>query len=194
MWREFPSYPEEAFKVSIEGAYFKSQMTKAREQQRIGKVTVDPSRPVHTSWDIGKDDNTAIWFFQSHGQMIHVVDYYENSGEGVEFYARILREKRQQRSWDYGKHYGPHDLDHSHWLLPGREAIKNVARNLGIDFIVVPRIPNKQDAIEATRNFLSMSLKASAASTTTQRPGTRRTAPTRASPSTTGPHTALTPS
>jgi hypothetical protein len=34
-------------------------------------------------------------------------------------------------------------------------AFQDVARNLGINFIVVPRIHNKADAIEAARNFLS---------------------------------------
>lgn len=156
MWREYPSYPEEAFKVSLEGAYFKTQMTKAREQRRIGKVPLDPSRPVHTCWDIGKDDNTAIWFFQAHGQMIHLVHYYENSGEGVEFYARYLREVAQERGFTYGKHLGPHDLDNTHWILAGQKKVVDVARELGIPFIVVPRIPNKQDAIEAGRNWLTM--------------------------------------
>jgi hypothetical protein len=75
MLKEYPSYPEEAFKVSIEGAYFKTQMTKAREERRIGKVPVDPSRPVNTFWDIGKSDNTAIWFHQNKGQMHHLVDF-----------------------------------------------------------------------------------------------------------------------
>jgi len=156
MFREYPSYPEEAFKVSVEGAYFKTQMSKAREQRRIGKVPIDPSRPVHTCWDIGKDDNTAIWFFQAHGQMIHLVHYYENSGEGVEFYARKLREIAEEREFTYGKPFGPHDLDNSHWLLPGAEATVDVARRMGIDFIVVPRVTNKMDAIEAARNWLTM--------------------------------------
>ena len=88
MWREFPSFAEEAFKISVEGAYFKPQMTKAREQGRIDKVPVDPSRPVNTFWDIGKSDNTSIWFHLSHGTIHHLVDFYENSGEGVEHYAR----------------------------------------------------------------------------------------------------------
>jgi hypothetical protein len=156
MWREYPSYPEEAFKVSIEGAYFATQMTKAREQRRVSRVPLDPSRPVHTCWDIGKDDNTAIWFFQAHGQMVHLIDYYENSGEGTEHYANYLRDRARERGWQYGKHFGPHDLDNSHWILPGRETIRDVARNLGIDFIVVPRIANKMDAIEAGRNWLTM--------------------------------------
>jgi len=155
MLKEYPSYPEEAFKVSIEGAYFKTQMTKAREERRIGKVPVDPSRAVNTFWDIGKSDNTAIWFHQNKGQLHHMVDY-ENNGEGVEHYARILREKAAARGWTYDKHYGPHDLDNSHWLLPGSERVQDVARNLGIHFFVVPRIHNKQDSIEAARNLLSM--------------------------------------
>jgi hypothetical protein len=156
MWREYPSYAEEAFKVSLEGAYFATQMTKMRVERRIGVVPVDASRPVHTCWDIGKDDNTAIWFFQAHGQMIHLVHYYENSGEGVEFYARYVRTIATERKWTYGRHYGPHDVDNSHWILPGAKVIKDVARELGIDFIVVPRVTNKQDAIEAGRNWLSM--------------------------------------
>jgi hypothetical protein len=110
---------------------------------------------VNTFWDIGKDDNTAIWFHQSHGGMHHLIDYYENNGEGVAFYARILREKKDLRGWEYGKRYGPHDLDHRHWLLPGSDRIQDVARNLGINSIVVPRIHNKADAIEPARNFLS---------------------------------------
>jgi hypothetical protein len=76
--------------------------------------------------------------------------------DGLWFWNIILKGRQHGISWDYGKHYGPNDLDHSHWVLLGREAIKDVARHLGIDFIVVPRIANKQDAIEATRNFLSM--------------------------------------
>jgi hypothetical protein len=69
---------------------------------------------------------------------------------------RILREKAAVRGWTNGKDYGPHDLDNSHWLLPGSERVQDLARNLGIHFMVVPRIHNKQDSIEAARNFLSM--------------------------------------
>lgn len=146
-----------SFEAAIQGAYFASQMKAMRADGRLGKVPLDPVQPVNTFWDIGKSDSTSIWFHQNRGQMHHLVDYYENAGEGVEFYARILREKQAERGWQYGKHYGPHDLDNSHWVLPGRETVRDAAHNLGIDFIVVPRIANKQDAIEAARNFLSMS-------------------------------------
>ena len=145
-----------SFEAAIQGAYFATQMKKLRAENRIGVVPLDPSRPVNTFWDIGKGDPTAIWFHQNHGQLHHLIDYYENSGEGVEFYARVLRDKQRDRGWQYGKHFGPHDLDNSHWVMPGADSSVDVARRLGVDFIVVPRIPNKQDAIEAARNFLSM--------------------------------------
>jgi hypothetical protein len=156
MWREYPSYPEEAFKVSLEGAIFKREMTKLREARRIGVVPIDKSRPVNTFWDIGKGPNTAIWFHQANGHLNHLVHYYENSGEGVEHYARYLRDIAQEREFIYGRHIGPHDLNNSHWVMPGQQRTVDVAYSLGINFDVVPRIANKNDAIEAGRNFLSM--------------------------------------
>lgn len=156
MWSEFPAYPDEAFKVSLEGAVFRLEMTKAREQRRVSMVPIDPSRPVNTFWDIGKGPNTAIWFHQSRGQMHHLVHYYQNSSHGVDHYAQYLREIAHQRSWTYGTHYGPHDLDHSAWVLPGTQKVKDVAREHGIEFTVVPRVQNKRDAIETARSFLAM--------------------------------------
>jgi len=145
-----------SFEAAIQGAYFASQMKAMRAEGRLTKIPFDPGREVNTFWDIGKTDSTCIWFHQNRGQMHHLIDYYENAGEDVGFYARILKEKADQRGFTYGKHYGPHDLDQTHWVLPGREKVLDVARNLGVNFIVVPRIANKQDAIEAGRNFLSM--------------------------------------
>lgn len=150
MYREYPAYAEEAFKVAVEGAYFKQQMSRARQEMRVGKVTVDTARPVHTSWDIGVDDMTAIWFFQSDGIRHRVVDYYEASGEGLNHYANVLKSKGYQ----YGDHYGPHDLDNRDWVMPDAQARVDVARQLGVNFTVVPRVANKADAIEALRNWL----------------------------------------
>jgi len=145
-----------SFEAAIRGAYFASQMRAMREDGRLGKVLFDPARPVNTFWDIGKTDSTAIWFHQNRGQHHHLIDYYENAGEDVAFYASILKQKQDARGWQYGQHFGPHDLDQTHWILPGREKVVDVAANLGLRFIVVSRIANKQDAIEAGRNFLSM--------------------------------------
>ena len=169
-----------SFEAAIQGAYFASQMRRAREEGRIGKLPLDPARPVNTFWDIGKNDLTAIWFHQNRGQMHHLLDYYENAGEGVEFYARVLRDKEKERGWAYGQHFGPHDLDNSHWVLPGRETIQQAARNLGIDFwwcraSPTSSTPSRRCATSwpCAGSTPSAAPRASRRWTTTARPGTR---------------------
>lgn len=157
MFREYPSFPDEAFHASIQGAYFAIQMTKVREERRIGQVPLDPSRPVNTFWDIGVDDSTAVWFHQNHGRTHHFLDYYEASGEGLNHYVRYLHDKASERGWVYGKHYGPHDLDNRQWVMPGAEATVDVAAKLGLRFDVIPRVAHKQSAIEAARTMLAQS-------------------------------------
>lgn len=157
MWREYPATLKEAFNASIEGAYFKVQMTKMRDSGRVAKLPINPSLPVNTFWDIGVDDSTAIWFHQAGAGGSHaLIDYYENSGEGVDHYIRVLKERTEKRGYIYGKHYGPHDLEHRNWAMPGAKPLVETARGLGLPFQVVPRIANKVDAIEAARVFLSV--------------------------------------
>lgn len=154
MFREYPSIPEEAFLSSIEGAYFKQQLSKAREKGRIGEVQFDASRKVNTFWDIGVGDSTCIWFHQSDGVRHRLVDFYENSGEGLTHYAAVIRERKERLGYQYGTHYAPHDIDNREWTSDARKRIE-VAEELGIAFQVVPRITHKEDAIEAGRNFLN---------------------------------------
>lgn len=153
MPREYPSYPEEAFKTSVEGAYFKRQMSKARELNRIGDVPYDASKPVNTFWDIGVGDSTCIWFHQSDGVRHRLIDYYENSGEGIAHYARVIKERADKNGYVYGKHLGPHDLDNREWTADAKSRLE-VAAGLGVKFTVVERVRVKADAIEAARNFL----------------------------------------
>ncbi len=157
MLREYPATLEEAFNVSLEGAYFKDQMSKLRTTGRLLKIPLNPALPVNTFWDIGVDDSTSVWFHQQGAAGSHaLVDYFEASGEGIDFYIKMLEDKRIEREWTYGKHYGPHDLENRDWAAPGAKPAVEVARELGLIFEVVPRIANKIDAINAARTFLSV--------------------------------------
>jgi hypothetical protein len=61
MKSEFPSCIEECFYSSLEGSYFKAELSKARDEKRIGlPLPYDPSRPVNF-WDIGMDDENCIY-------------------------------------------------------------------------------------------------------------------------------------
>jgi hypothetical protein len=111
-------------------------------------------RLVNTFWDIG-NDCTSIWFHQTDGVRHRLIDYYENADESIAHYAFELRERAQQRGYKYGKHYGPHDLGNTEWGGTGKTR-KEIAEGLGIKFKVIERIDDKNDAIDAARQFLGM--------------------------------------
>jgi len=148
MKREFPSTPEEAFEASNEGLYYGKQMAETRREGRIHNVYYDANTPVHTAWDLGYNDSTAIWFFQQCGQEIHLLEYYENSGEALTHYLHYLKSK----PYNYGKHLVPHDAS-VHEYSTGLSRTE-VARNHGVQFTLVPDI-GVNEGIDASRNLLN---------------------------------------
>lgn len=153
---EFPSIPSELFFNSLEGAYFKSEINKARAEGRIGQlVPFDPTRRVNTTWDIG-EDMTAIWFHQTDNMRHRFIDYYEEEGGSLQVAVGVLDEKAKARRFIYDKHYGPHDLDNRDWGN-NAQSRRKTALDLGIKFEVVPRVTVKADSIDAARRMLGNS-------------------------------------
>ena len=136
------------------GSYYGKALTKLKADGRIGEVPVDPALLVHTAWDLGMGDSTAIWFFQMHRRgpvgEYRFVDYYENSGEGLAHYAGVL----ERKGYNYGKHIGPHDIAVRE-LGTGKSRIET-ARELGIRFDVCPSL-SVDDGIDACRGILPVS-------------------------------------
>ena len=145
---EHPSTPEEAFEVSQEGQYWREQLVKLRQRNRITEVPIIDSVPVDTYWDIGIDDLTDIWFVQTVGDQIHVVDFFENNDYGLEYYVEIIK----GRGYRYGRHYAPHDIGVREFGT-GKTRIEQ-AMGMGLRFKAVPRVENKADSIESVRNIL----------------------------------------
>ena len=94
-----------SFDAAILGSYYGRELAEAEAAGRITNVPYDPAIPVHTAWDLGIGDSTAIWFFQVVGRELHVIDYYEASGHGLAHYASVLT----ARGYNYGTEYLPHD-------------------------------------------------------------------------------------
>lgn len=153
MKREFPSTPEEAFEASIEGAYLSRQMAQVRKEGRICRIPV-LSVPVDTFWDLGINDDMVIWFRQTVGLEHRFIDYYDNSGEGLEHYARILQEKALERGWNYGTHHMPHDARQRRLGLKA-ETVEVMAQTIGIRPLqVIPVVSNDNAGIEASRRYI----------------------------------------
>lgn len=133
-----------SFEAAIQGAYYGKEMAEAEREKRIGKVPYDKATDVVTAWDLGIGDATAIWFCQRIGQEYHLIDYVEASGQGLDFYAREVR----NRPYVYAEHILPHDVEAKE--LGTGKSRKEVLSELGIKATVAPRL-RVEDGIAQVR-------------------------------------------
>lgn len=117
--QEYPHTPESAFASVRDGTYYaKAWRTSGHvwEQKRdadglaIGRERLyQPELPVHTAWDLGRNDMMVIVLFQVVGGDLAVVDEYHNTGEELSFYYNELLRLKREKGYTYGKHILPHD-------------------------------------------------------------------------------------
>ena len=80
-----------SFEAAILGAYYGVEMREATDSGRITRVTYDNNVPVHTAWDLGYRDDTAVWFYQVIRDEVHMIDFYSVSGANIdEISANVL--------------------------------------------------------------------------------------------------------
>lgn len=138
------------FDAALIGTYFAKQISDAEREGRICSVPYDPRYPVHTSWDLGMDDATSIWFWQVVGTQVRVIDYLENNGQQLVWYASELR----NRPYSYGDHFLPHDAEITDISAAGGMSRKQTLESMGLRCRIVPRVNAKPDAIHAIRTIL----------------------------------------
>lgn len=136
------------------GSFFGKELRNIELMGHMVSDLYEPAQAVETWWDIGVGDSTAIWFSQTVGHEVHLIDYLEASGEGIGYFAKEL----QKKPYVYRSHNGPGDLEVREWGSVGTagKPITRVAaaRKLGIDFRIVPDI-GLEDGINTARTFLA---------------------------------------
>lgn len=138
-----------SFDLGIEGSYYAKYIDKIRLKGQIGNIAWESAYKVHTSWDLGIRDSTAIIFFQICNNIVRIIDCYENTDQGLEHYVKILQEK----GYNYGMHIGPHDLMVREFTSGGVTRLDK-AKQLGLKFTVCPKVP-LADGIETCRSLFS---------------------------------------
>ncbi len=140
-----------SFAAAILGSFFGKQMNAAEREGRIADVPIDPSLgPVHTAWDIGTDDPTAIWCHQTGPGVLNLVDYYESSGHGVDHYCKWLDERGY-----HGTDWVPHDARMREWGAPGARTRIETLFKLGRKPVLVPA-HKLMDGINAGRKTIPL--------------------------------------
>jgi phage terminase large subunit len=133
-----------SFDAPIEGSYYGEILNEITLAGQITGVPYDPNSLVWTCWDLGIDDETVIWFLQMCGREIHVIDFYQATGKGLEHFVGQIKSK----PYVYGTHVLPHDIK-------ARELGTGVSRKDVLDKML-PNVfvcPNHtvEDGISATR-------------------------------------------
>ena len=140
---------EGEFLTFSEGAYYSAEMREAKAEGRIREVKYNPAKGVITAWDLGIGDSTSIWFAQFIGTEVHLIDYYEASGVGLDHYAKVLQDK----GYVYDQHILPHDVRVKE-LGSGMSRLEVLA-DLGIRQVEIAPQLAIDDGIQAVRSMLT---------------------------------------
>ena len=131
-----------------DGSYY----AKVIQPQQCREFEVEPKLPVHSAWDLGMSDSTAIWLFQySPAGQMRFVHCYEAHGEGLQHYINYLHGWRDRNQVVFGKHIAPHDI-RVRELGSGKSRFE-IAQSMGITFDIAPSI-SLEDGIQAVRTML----------------------------------------
>ena len=142
------------FESAIIGAFYGKEMRQLTDQGRIREIEYDPMFPVHTAWDLGYSDDTAIWWFQVvHGE-IRMLDYHSSNGQPVAFYAGIIQSREKERGYVYGTHYLPHDA-RAKTLASNKSIIEQLSDKIALKYLKIVPSLSLQDGIQATRLALT---------------------------------------
>lgn len=177
MLHDYAEDPENAehvwgggYEIISEGAYLARDIAQVERDGRVGFFPHDPNLPVATSWDLGVDDYTAVWFFQENGLQVRAIDYHEFSGVGAdsvieEALPELLSDKGKRREmlallgrevpYNYSEHYLPHDVMVREWGA-GAKTRYQTLQGLGMKphTMRVGVAVNPQDRINASRRLL----------------------------------------
>jgi intein-like protein with splicing domain/LAGLIDADG DNA endonuclease family protein len=137
-----------SFDQGISGSFYQAQLDRMRLNFQIGQAPWEPSLRVHTAWDLGVRDSTAIIFFQNYGSTIRLIDCYEKSSQGLDHYVTLINSK----PYIYGVHLAPHDIGVKEFGT-GMTRIE-IAKKMGLNFTVVKNIA-LMDGIESVRSALA---------------------------------------
>jgi len=77
----------------VEGSIYGKELEKFYKENRYCRVPLQRGFDTFASFDIGRNDTTAIIIFQIVGKERHIIESFENNFEDITFYIDILKQK-----------------------------------------------------------------------------------------------------
>lgn len=112
------------------------------------------TKDVFTSWDLGRSDDTSIWWWR-HGKNggVDVLDHYSQNGEDLDHYFNVLDERAKEHGWRYRKHILPHDA-RAKTLATKMSVLEQFVQRYGVGAVDIADELSLLDGIQAVRWLL----------------------------------------
>lgn len=144
-----------SFDAAIPGSIWGDCVKAAEDSGRVLDFAIDSSQPLFTAWDLGRTDDTAIWWYQITPTRIDIVDHHSSSMKDIPFYMDLLEQKRQHHGVPYGSHYLPHDARPRTLAAGGKSILQQchdaAKSNPGLGRFVIGKRLDVQEGIQAAR-------------------------------------------
>lgn len=145
------------FKGALLGSYYGKLIGNLEDAGAITDFEHDTTN-VLTSWDLGKGDSTAIWFWRLTHSGVDFIDHYEASGEGLKHYFGLLDAWADEKGYRYVKHWLPHDAA-AQTLVTDQTIEEQCVEKWGRSLVeIVPRL-DVDDGIQAVRWLLQQPVR-----------------------------------
>lgn len=142
-----------SFNSANRGAYYAQEIDQAEIEGRICEFEIKPRLKCFAYFDLGISDATSVWVMQPDGEVLKMVYYYENTGQGFEHYARKLKEIEQILNITIIQIIGPHDLRQRHFGVASPRSTLSIAAEAGLNFLIVSNI-SINDGIQSVKSIL----------------------------------------
>lgn len=144
---EYEHVWEGAPRAVVAGAIYAREVTEMIKRRRVRPVPYDPTLLVHTIWDLGWNDQTAVIFAQRVASEVRIIDYFEESFLRPDQCAKHIRD----RDYIYGDHWLPHDGKNKLQASGGKSMQQILKPMLGVTPKIIQRPQSTEDPIRAAR-------------------------------------------
>lgn len=139
--------------VNQETLYFSREIDSIYKTNRLIPDLFIPNSRVYAFYDIGWNDSTAVTLAQLDQQRNPVViDYFEGNNRTMSYYVQEARSRCAKLDLLLHSHYIPHDGQKRDWNT-GKNTV-DFGREMGENFIVVPKPTSKINAINQMRHMM----------------------------------------
>lgn len=152
IFQEYPNTEKEAFDFVREFSIFGPYIREAGLAGRIDSLPIIKRYPIHTAWDLGFSDTTAIWFFQRVQSWFHFIYCTQSRGRSLDYYIAALETFKHEHETNYGIHFLPHD-GNTRQLVANEGSVADQLRRQMYRVMVVERPKRKNESIEAARGI-----------------------------------------